>query len=137
MEWLLTIPDEREPRTQKDLADELGISTNTLNTWKNAADFLADWERRYRKTVGSPEKAQQVLQALHATAIDRTDPRQVQAARAYMEQIEGARPQKLDVTVTNGKAAKDLSDEELFAMLADRAEKELADRLDDRTDVDD
>ena len=134
LDWLCTIADDREPKTQKDLAEELGARSEELSKWKAEPDFLAAWETRYRKTVGSPEKAHAVLNALHETAVDRTDPRQVQAARAYLEAIDVVKPKKVDVTVTNGKAAKDLSDDELFAMMATRAEQELANRLDERVD---
>ena len=137
LEWLCTAPQDRMPHNQYELAEELGIDRNSLSDWKKDAEFLAAWEKKYRQTIGSPERAGQVMQSLYETAIDRTDPRQVQAAKAYMDQIEQAKPQKLDVTVTSGKAAKDLSDDELFAMLAKRAETEIASRLDEREDVDD
>ena len=128
-EWLLTPPTDRYPTTQKDLAAELAIDRDVLTSWKNDPDFLAEWERRYRKTVGSPERAKSVLDALHETAVDRTDPRQVPAARAYLEAIDVMKPKRLDVTVTKG-AAKELTDDELIALLAERAESELANRAD-------
>jgi transcriptional regulator with XRE-family HTH domain len=130
LEWLVTQPSERYPSTQTELAEELGIDRNLLSQWKNDPDFLAEWERFYRKTVGSPERAKSVLDALHETATDRTDPRQVPAARAYLEAIDAIKPRRVDVTVTKG-AAKELSDEELMAMLAERAEAELAARSED------
>lgn len=129
LEWLLTPPDDRNPPSQADLADELGVHRNTLSQWKNDPDFLAEWERQYRKTVGSPERAKSVLDALFETATDRTDPRQVPAARAYLEAIDVVKPKKMDVTVTKG-SAKDLPDDELLALLAERAEAELAHRAD-------
>jgi transcriptional regulator with XRE-family HTH domain len=128
-EWLLTAPTDRYPTTQAELAEELSIDRNLLSQWKNDPDFLAEWERRYRKSVGSPEKAKGVLDALYDTAVDRTDPRQVPAARAYLEAIDVMKPKRLDVTVVKG-AAKELSDDELMAMLAERAEAELAARSD-------
>ena len=59
---------------------------------RTVGDLLIEWERRYRKTVGSPEKQHQVLEALHATATDRTDPRTnatyfVAAVRPDMDEI--------------------------------------------------
>jgi transcriptional regulator with XRE-family HTH domain len=129
LEWLLTAPTDRWPSQQKELAEELGIDRNLLSQWKNDPDFLAEWERRYRKTVGSPERAKGVLDALFDTAVDRTDPRQVPAARAYLEAIDVMKPKRMDVTVVKG-AAKDLSDDELLALLAERAETELAQRGD-------
>ncbi len=128
-EWLLTPPTDRYPSTQGEFADEHGLHRNVLSQWKNDPDFLTEWERRYRKTVGSPERAKGVLDALFDTAVDRTDPRQVPAARAYLEAIDVMKPKRLDVTVTKG-AAKDLSDDELLALLAERAEAELTARTD-------
>jgi len=129
IEWLCTVRDERDPRTQAELATELGISVGTLKNWKRDPDFLVAWEHQYRQTSGSPEKQQAVLEALHATAIDRTDPRQVPAARAYLEATDAIKPKKIDVTVT--KATKDLSDEELNALLAEGAARELDARAGD------
>lgn len=129
IEWLTTIRDQRDPRTQTELATELGVSPATLGLWKKDSDFLAAWEYQYRRTTGSPERQQAVLDALHETAIDRTDPRQVPAARAYLEAVDAIKPRKIDVTVT--KATKDLSDEELTALLIDGASRELEARAGD------
>jgi hypothetical protein len=123
IEWLCTVRDERDPRTQTELATELGVSSQTLGNWKANPDFLAAWEYHYRKTSGSPEKQQAVLEALWSTAVDRTDPRQVPAARAFLEATDAIKPKKVDVTVT--KATKDLSEEELNALLAEGAAREL------------
>lgn len=128
LEWLCTPPDHRDPHTMKELAEKLALSTQTLTRWKADSVFVADWEILYRKTVGSPEKAQQVVEALHETAIDRTDPRQVPAAKAYLEAIDAIKPKKVEVVVS--KAAKDLSDEDLYRILAERAELELRERTD-------
>jgi hypothetical protein len=128
-EWLLTPPAERMPSKQGDFAEELGVSRALLAQWKNDPDFLAEWERQYRKTVGSPEKAKAVLDSLFETATDRTDPRQVPAARAYLEAIDVMKPKRVEMTVVKG-AAKELTDEELLSMLAERAEAELASRSD-------
>lgn len=123
LEWLCTIKEERDPSTMKDLADRIGISYATLTNLKNRPDFLAAWEQRYRKTVGSPEKQQSVLQALYETATDRTDPRQVPAARTFLEATDAIKPKRVDVTVT--KNTQDLSDDELNALLAEGAAREL------------
>lgn len=129
MDWLCTIPEDHVPRTQKEFAEKLSIVPQTLTNWKNDPIFMADWELQYRKTVGSPEKAQRVIQRLFETAEDRTDPRQVPAARAYLEAIDAIKPKKVDVTVTKSPA-KDLTDDELYRILAERAEQELAQRSD-------
>lgn len=125
IEWLVTPLADREPERVDEFAKSIDSTRNTLHRWRQEADFLAEWERQYRLTTGSPEKIQSVLVELHATAIDRTDPRQVQAAKVYLEAVDAVKPQRVDVTVTAGKAARNLSDDELYAMLAERAAKEL------------
>ena len=129
LDWLCTPPANREPPTMKALAEKLTLSYETLNRWRRDTDFLEDWEQQYRKVVGSPEKAQAIVERLWETADDRTDPRHVQAAKAYLEAIDAIRPKQIDVTVTRGHA-KDLSDEQLYTILAERAAQELADRSD-------
>lgn len=126
MDWLCMIPEDRDPPTQRELAEKLALTSTTLTNWKKDPHFMAEWEVQYRRTVGSPEKAQRVIQRLFETAEDRTDPRQVSAAKAFLEAIDAIKPKRVEVTV--GRAAKDLSDDELYSLLADRAEKELAER---------
>lgn len=128
LDWLCTPPAQRDPPTVKELGEKLSISERVLYRWRREADFIAEWEVQYRKVVGSPEKAQRILDKLFETAEDRTDPRQVQAAKAYLEAIEVIKPKKVEVTVN--RAAKDLSDEDLYAILAERAEQELRERSD-------
>jgi hypothetical protein len=120
LDWLTTVPDQRDPPTQTAFAETLGVPTTYLGDWKRDPDFLVEWERAYRKKVGSPEKQQAVLDALHATATDRTDPRQVPAARAYLEAIDAIKPKKMDVSIST-KPAKDLSSEDLAMLLAEAA----------------
>jgi len=127
VEWLCTPPGEREPRTQNELATEIGKTGSWISALKNDGAFLRLWEDRYRRVVGNPGKVQEVLQSLQETAADRTDPRQVQAARAYLEALDVMKPKRVDVTVTS-TAAKQLTDEQLTEMIAARAAQELLDR---------
>jgi uncharacterized protein (UPF0147 family) len=127
VEWLCTPPADREPRTQKELAEELSMTEKWVSALKNEPVFLRMWEDRYRKVVGNPGKVQEVLQSLQETAADRTDPRQVQAARAYLEAVDVMKPKRVDVTVTSA-SAKALTDEQLTEMIAARAAQELLER---------
>jgi hypothetical protein len=120
LDWLTTVPSEREPATQGELGEQLGLHNMVISNWKKDPGFLAEWERIYRRKVGSPEKQQAVLDALHATATDRTDPRQVPAARAYLEAIDAIKPKKVDISVST-KPAKELNDEDLALLLAEAA----------------
>jgi len=120
LEWLTTVPEQRDPPTQQAFGESLGVPPGYLGDWKRDPEFLVEWERMYRRKVGSPEKQQAVLDALHQTATDRTDPRQVPAARAYLEAVDAIKPKKMDVTVTT-RPAKDLSNEDLALLLAEAA----------------
>lgn len=128
LDWLCTIKEERDPPTQRELAEKLGANEVTLQNWKKDGDFLAAWERQYRKTVGSPEKMQTVMQRLYETAVDRTDPRQVQAAREYRQAVEGVAPQKVEMTVR--KDLSEMSDDELNALASQFVKEEKAQRAD-------
>jgi hypothetical protein len=124
LEWLCTIPADREPKTQNEFSQLIGISVHMLMFWKDDPDFLAAWEHRYQKTIGSVLRRQEVMQRLYETAVDRTDPRQVVAAKAYLDAIGQSKPQR---PPTTPKDAKGLSDEQLYAILADRMASGVSD----------
>ena len=116
LEWLCTLPGDRIPGTQRELAETLDLRQQTLVEWKDDPDFLAAWEHRYQKTIGSVQRQQAVMEALYETACDRTDPRQVVAAKAYLDALGIAKPQRPQTV----KDAKKLTDEQLYALAAER-----------------
>lgn len=118
LDWLCTPVQERQPRTQTELAQELGITQVMLSQWKDDADFLSEWERQYLKTIGSVARQQEILQQLYETAVDRSDPRQVVAAKTYLDVIGKARP---PVTKSANRDARQLTDGQLYEILAERA----------------
>jgi hypothetical protein len=123
LQWLCTLPEDRDPPTAKAMAERLTISVTLLNNWKNDPEFIEAWHQLYRRTIGAPERMQLVLERLFETATDRTDPRQVPAAREFRLAVEGVAPTKVEMTVRT--SAKDLSDEDLEAMMAAAARSEL------------
>lgn len=125
IDWLCMLPKDRTPGTQREFAESIGTDGAVLVRWRKEPEFLRLWEARYRQTVGSLEKQQAVLDSLYKAATDLDDPRMVTAAKAFLEAVDGVKPRKMDITVTPGKAAAALTDEELMAMLADRAAREL------------
>lgn len=127
LDWLCTVPEERVPSTQVDLARELHADPKTLTALRRDPDFLRDWEMQYRRTIGSPEKQHKVMDALFKTATDRTDPRLVPAARAYLEAVDAIKPKKVEVSL-NTKPPKELTQEELDELLATKAQKEIEER---------
>lgn len=127
LDWLCTPVKLREPRTVIALAEQLGIHRNTLIQWRDHdADFQKEWEKRYRRTIGNPERAQEIMDTLFGTATDRDDPKHVQAAKQYLDEINGIKPQQVNVNVSG--SAKELSDEQLRALLSERAAAELQNR---------
>lgn len=131
LDWLCTAKDDREPLLLKDFAETLQIERRTLTNWKVDPEFLAAWEAHYRKTIGSPERAQTVLETLYQTATDRDDPKHVTAGVKYLEAIEAVKPPEMKVTVQGD--ASILTDEQLERALAVRAGDELASRREKET----
>jgi hypothetical protein len=127
--WLLTPRDERDPRTQAELARELDLDPKTITNWKAEPEFLKAWNDEYLKGIGSPETKGEIMATLLRTATDPDDPKHVQAAKAYFE-IEGSlRPQKnqVDINVST-KPPSELTDDELKRLMSAKAEDELASR---------
>jgi len=126
LHWLCSAPNEREPSTKSELAEELGINRRTLANWQDNVEFLKTWEKLYLKTIGDPGVKLRIMKTLEGTATDRDDPKHVQAAKTYME-IEGSmKPQRMEVSVTKDTAK--LNDDELDAMIAAHAQVEAARR---------
>lgn len=128
LDWLCTPIAEREPSTMEELAGELSLTRRTLTNWKKDDEFLKHWEQRHRATIGNPERINEVLNTLYRTATDPDDPKHVSAAKEFLGFVEGTRPQKVDVTVTNQDVSK-LSTDELIALAAKRAASELDRRI--------
>ena len=110
----------------KDLAFELGVSDRTLRDWKERPAIRAVWEEQAKKVVGSPERAQDVLEAMYLRAMDSTDPKQVQAAKLYLEAIDAVKPPTVNVQTRSDLAQ--VSDDELQAMIAASAQQMLVER---------
>lgn len=110
LDWLCTVKEERDPQHQKDFAIKIGVADSTLLNWRRNPDFLARWDAQYRRTTGSPERMQRVLDMLYETATDRTDPRQVAAAKEYRMAVEGVTPQQHEITFRKGLS--EMTDEE-------------------------
>jgi hypothetical protein len=127
LRWLCTPLKEREPKTFIGFAEEVGLDRRTLQNWRDEKEFLEAWEKMYLRTIGDPSKKSEIMATLYQTATDPDDPKHVQAAKAYFE-IEGSmKPTKMEVTVQ--RPAAELTDDQLAALLAERAEAEQAQRV--------
>jgi len=63
VDWLVTPEDEREPKTQTKLAEELGVSYQTLSGWKYNDTFQEIVYKAKVKSIGT-EDVNGVLDAL-------------------------------------------------------------------------
>jgi len=120
IDWLCTLPGDRVPEKQRELAEVLGVAPNLLIQWKNDPDFLAAWEHKYRKTIGSVQRQQAIMEALFETATDRTDPRQVTAAKTYFDALGISKPQRPQTE----RDAKRLTDAQLMEIIGERMTQE-------------
>ena len=123
IDWLTTPVDKREPSSQGALAEQLGMDRSDLGSWKKDPEFLKEWHKRFLATVGGPDRRQRVLDALYRTATDETDPRQVPAARAYLDGINALAPKEAPPMAVG--LAKKLTNEQLEEILRDRIVEEL------------
>ena len=115
MDWLCTPPSHRTPQSKTALGTELKVSVRTLENWQDEPQFRESWERRANDMIGSPERAHEILDALHQTAVDTKHRQHVSAAKLYLEATKAMRPPTIEVTM---KRPGELSDEELDALLA-------------------
>ena len=124
LQWLTTPKAERVPRTQAGFADELGVHVRSLRDWQADPLFREAWEREAKAVVGTPERAQHVLDTLYAAATDPENKQHVQAAKLYLEATNSIKPPPIEVKLTK---PSELSDDELDELIA-RGAAELADQ---------
>lgn len=124
LDWLMTAKADRQPVTVSALADEIGVDRRTLRDWRYNPEFVAEWDKRVKNTVGSPERTKQIMDTLYKTATDREDGKHVQAAMVYFKRLGEISPSdelpKADLS--------ELSEEELRQLIASAAREELEGR---------
>jgi len=79
LEWMLTPVGEREPRTKRELAKNLGISHTTLSAYDKDLWLQDEYMRRSRGAF-RVNRFETVLDSLYRQAIDTDNPRSVTAA---------------------------------------------------------
>lgn len=130
--WLLTKPSEREPKFQAGIAEKLGVSARTLRDWQAQPEFLKLWRACSVKVIGSPEKTQQVMEALFETATgtdDKGNPfrDRVAAAKTWLSAADSITPPE-EKGLGGAPDLSSLSDDELAAIAARLASAELKSR---------
>ena len=122
LEWLVTPPSERMPRTQLEMARVLSVDPKTLRRWEKKPIFKKEWDRRVSEIQGSPERTQRLLDSLYAKALSGDN----RAAQLYLQATNRLVPQT--APVDSSKSLSDLSDEELDKIISAIAAKEASKR---------
>ena len=111
LEWLLTPPAVREPRTKAALADRLGRTTQTLRNYEKDPQFQAELAQR-RRNVVKVDDVGNIIATLVARATDAEAGAAGNAAAKIV--LDWAEKQTSEM---NAEALRALSDDEVKAML--------------------
>ena len=121
IEWYATPESLRDPRTQKELADILGVQPNTITDWKKDPRVLSAVKGLQQKAVvGS---LSDIIESLIEQATDVTNPRSVAASKILVEMAD--KGDKATDTVPLGDMSTDELKElvsGLYDEIGDRAE---------------
>lgn len=118
LDWLCTPASERQPASKAKYAVEFKTAETTLRRWEKLQPFRSRWQERVDELVGSPERTQRLLDKLFDAAMDGD----VKSAALYFQVTGKMAPTA--VTVTTKSSVAELSDEELDALIGDRAAAE-------------
>lgn len=107
--WIATPKALREPKTQRDLAQQFGVGEDTLSDWKNRPDF---WDRvSEERNKWTREKTSDVIHALYKRASEGGGAQEV---RLWMELVEGMNSKQVQV-IDRYAEFRDMTSEELEA----------------------
>lgn len=113
------LPQDREPATQQELADELGVDPRTIRNWMKRDDVRRAWKKEAEDIVGDPTNVQEVLEGLRKIAKDPTHRQYVQAAKLYLEAVKAIQPPEQNVSVKiSREELAEWSDEDLDKAIA-------------------
>lgn len=123
--WLVTPEAERDPevRSKAKYAAHIGVSQETLRRWEKDGVFRKEWAKRADEVVGSPERAQNVLDVLYNRAVAGD----VKAADLYLRATNKLAPPTVKVEDT--RPTSKLSDKELEELIGLSATAEVQKRL--------
>jgi len=114
LDWLLTLPEDREHKTATLWAEAHGVRPQTVRDWKKNDKFLAEWTRRAHQKNISVDRVQNVLDALYRAAVaDKPDVNAAQRWLGYIEKLMPPQRAERDPDIS------DLSDEDLLREIAE------------------
>ena len=117
VEWLLTPREVREPKTKTALAEQLGVTTQTLRNYEKDLFVVKELQRRRRDVF----KVEHVGDIVATLVVRATDPDAgASGNQAAKILLDWGDKQTQDM---NAAALRDLSDAELKGMLADMYER--------------
>ena len=117
LEWLLQPADSRTPKTKKDWAELHDVHQNTLGQWEKNKVFQERHMLAVKGMAQSPERAQALLDALYLKGIAGD----TKSAELYLK-ATGQMQQTQTVNI-NTSSVKELSDDELHAMILEITQK--------------
>ena len=109
LEWLVS--EDPNKGSERQYAAQRGMASETLRRWKKGMVFRQQWERRLAELNISPQKVQDVVDAMHQKAAAGD----TRAAELYLRYIDRLKPPTVVVT---DQSVRSLSDDELAAKLA-------------------
>lgn len=112
LEWLLTPKAERDPSTKRELAERLEVTPQTLRNYQRDPWLQRELIQRGR-AIARVERAQDVLDTLYDIAVDRENPRAVQAAKTWLQWVNTRVEPALDTDIA------EMDEEEFKAFLAE------------------
>jgi hypothetical protein len=123
LNWLMTPPPYRNPKTKNEFAEQNGLDSSTLRRWDKKPAFRAEWEARVSELQGSPERTQLLLDALYEAGLSGDN----KAAHLYLQATNRLAPTQ--IKVEHSQSIAELSDEELNILIAQEARTLRAERL--------
>jgi len=119
LNWLLTPKGDRIPASQAQYCRENNVDPTTVRRWEKKDVFRREWQKRVDDLQGSPERTQQLLDALYNKAIEGD----TRAANLYLQATHRLTPPPSAET-TAARSMAELSNDELDQLILDAAKKE-------------
>lgn len=116
LEWLITPPEVREPKTKTEFADKMGVSLNTLRNYSMEPSFQKELHKRQNE-LGRVEQRPDVMASLFRQATDINNPRSVTAAKVWLDHIER------NLEAVTAEDVSEMQDEDLVAVATAILEK--------------
>ena len=116
--WLLLPEIERNPKFKHEYATSIGVVENTLRYWEKKKAFVERWRLGVEGLAQSPDRTRALLDAIYQKGLDGD----TKSAELYLK-ATGTLSNNQNLTIKNEQSIKDISDEELSAMILELNQK--------------